>query len=72
MLPGVRDRLQEIAAITQCRAGSTLDLPQIAVVGGQSSGKSSVLEAIVGRRWATPPPSQPSEASEHRLGVERR
>eukprot|EP00760_Papus_ankaliazontas_P025366 PhM_4_TR2671/c0_g1_i1/m.52724/K17065/DNM1L; dynamin 1-like protein len=27
----------------------TLELPQIAVVGSQSSGKSSVLEAIVGR-----------------------
>ena len=28
---------------------SGLDLPQIAVVGAQSSGKSSVLESIVGR-----------------------
>ena len=27
----------------------TLELPQIAVVGSQSSGKSSVLEALVGR-----------------------
>jgi GTP-binding protein EngB required for normal cell division len=26
-----------------------LDLPQIAVVGGQSTGKSSVLENFVGR-----------------------
>lgn len=25
------------------------DLPQIAVIGGQSSGKSSVLESFVGR-----------------------
>lgn len=29
--------------------GNQIDLPQIAVVGGQSSGKSSVLENIVGR-----------------------
>jgi dynamin 1-like protein len=30
---------------------TSLDLPQIVVVGGQSSGKSSVLESIVGRSF---------------------
>jgi dynamin 1-like protein len=33
----------------QLAADVKLDLPQIAVVGSQSSGKSSVLEALVGR-----------------------
>ncbi|XP_074275799.1 dynamin-related protein 3A-like isoform X2 [Silene latifolia] len=41
------NKLQDIAA----QLGSTpaFDLPQVAVVGSQSSGKSSVLEALVGR-----------------------
>ncbi|XP_021820907.1 dynamin-related protein 3A-like [Prunus avium] len=41
------NKLQDILA----QAGSELDvsLPQVAVVGSQSSGKSSVLEALVGR-----------------------
>ncbi|KAG9458898.1 hypothetical protein H6P81_003406 [Aristolochia fimbriata] len=41
------NKLQDIFA--QLGGASTIDLPQVAVVGSQSSGKSSVLEALVGR-----------------------
>ncbi|PHT42053.1 Dynamin-related protein 3B [Capsicum baccatum] len=41
------NKLQDIFA--QLRNQSTIELPQVAVVGSQSSGKSSVLEALVGR-----------------------
>ncbi|KAL5221677.1 hypothetical protein ABZP36_026390 [Zizania latifolia] len=41
------NKLQDI--FSQLGSGSTIDLPQVAVVGSQSSGKSSVLEALVGR-----------------------
>ncbi|KAF3435890.1 hypothetical protein FNV43_RR22982 [Rhamnella rubrinervis] len=41
------NRLQDIFA--QLGSQSTIELPQVAVVGSQSSGKSSVLEALVGR-----------------------
>jgi dynamin 1-like protein len=45
----VASKLQDVlGAIGQT---TSLDLPQIVVVGGQSSGKSSVLEAIVGRSF---------------------
>ena len=53
------NRLQQACALTGDEPGSARnggnsinlwnELPQIVVVGGQSSGKSSVLEAIVGR-----------------------
>lgn len=42
----VVNKLQDV--FTHCGITSPIDLPQIMVVGSQSSGKSSVLEAIVG------------------------
>jgi hypothetical protein len=39
------NKLQEIFAMV----GTEIDLPQLVVVGSQSSGKSSVLENLVGR-----------------------
>lgn len=36
-------------AFSQLGVPFALDLPQIAVVGGQSAGKSSVLENFVGK-----------------------
>lgn len=41
------NKLQHI--FSQLGSASTIDLPQVAVVGSQSSGKSRVLEALVGR-----------------------
>lgn len=46
-LIGVVNKLQD--AFASLGVGFSLDLPQIAVVGGQSAGKSSVLENFVGR-----------------------
>ena len=45
----VVNKLQD--AFAQLGSNVPFDLPQIAVVGGQSAGKSSVLENFVGR-WA--------------------
>lgn len=39
----------KVLALTGSQVQNPIDLPQIAVVGSQSSGKSSVLENIVGR-----------------------
>lgn len=46
-LIGIVNKLQD--AFANLGEGLSLDLPQIAVVGGQSAGKSSVLENFVGR-----------------------
>jgi hypothetical protein len=49
-LIGLVNTLQAAFALSGGTA-PPIALPQIAVVGGQSSGKSSVLEAIVGRSF---------------------
>ena len=41
------NKLQDIFASAGLEELADIDLPQIAVVGSQSSGKSSVLEALV-------------------------
>ncbi|KAL9245617.1 hypothetical protein vseg_019246 [Gypsophila vaccaria] len=46
LIPAV-NKLQDICAHSGNKVN--LDLPQVAVVGSQSSGKSSVIEALVGR-----------------------
>ncbi|XP_024311649.1 dynamin-related protein 3A isoform X2 [Brachypodium distachyon] len=43
------NRLQDIMARLDGDAAAGVELPQVAAIGGQSSGKSSVLEALVGR-----------------------
>ena len=43
----VVNKLQD--AFVACGVTSPVDSPQIAVIGSQSSGKSSVLENLVGR-----------------------
>lgn len=43
----IMNRLQDIFA--HLESSFSINLPQVAVVGSQSSGKSSVLEALVGR-----------------------
>eukprot|EP00873_Tetraselmis_striata_P044246 jgi/Tetstr1/464510/TSEL_009268.t1 len=45
----VVNRIQDIFNEISSPSSAPIDLPQVAVVGSQSSGKSSVLEALVGR-----------------------
>ena len=40
------DLLEKIDKLFACNVGDYVDLPQLVVVGDQSSGKSSVLEAL--------------------------
>lgn len=40
--------LNKIDRLFECNVGEYIDLPQLVVVGDQSSGKSSVLEGITG------------------------
>jgi photosystem II stability/assembly factor-like uncharacterized protein len=40
--------LEKIDGLFACNAGHYVDLPQLVVVGHQSSGKSSVLEGLTG------------------------
>lgn len=46
LLP-IINKIQDVFATVGLN--DSIDLPQIAVVGSQSSGKSSVLENVVGR-----------------------
>lgn len=60
------NKLQDV--FTTVGVQNPIDLPQIAVVGSQSSGKSSVLENIVGRDLCVvlaPSPLPPPQSNPH-------
>ena len=44
---GDSSMLERIDALFSCSAGDHIDIPQIIVVGDQSSGKSSVLSGLI-------------------------
>ena len=48
---GLVDVINKLQDVFSAIGQSPIDLPQIVVVGSQSSGKSSVLESIVGREF---------------------
>lgn len=55
--PRLVNKLQDV--FTTVGVNNPIDLPQIVVVGSQSSGKSSVLENIVGRDLCVEPSYTP-------------
>lgn len=59
------NKLQDAFAATG--SGNPLDLPQIVVIGSQSSGKSSVLENVVGKDFL--PRYLKSHPQNHQLKV---
>ena len=63
----VVNRLQDACLKSQVNLG--LELPQICVVGGQSVGKSSVLESIVGRCVRTSKVLSASACVEGAIGI---
>ena len=49
---GTINKLQDVFTSIGTTSQATIDLPQICVLGSQSSGKSSVLEVCRGLRYS--------------------